>query len=75
MLEAIYKVQGMSCQGCERSVENAVRRVAGVESAKANAAAGTLEIKSEAGSPTSDAIRDAVERCGFVFQGAIPAKD
>ncbi len=41
----VLRVQGMTCEGCEQRLTAAVRRVAGVRSARAGHTAGVLEVE------------------------------
>jgi copper chaperone len=60
-------VTGMSCGGCERAVENALRNVEGVCKADADYEAGTVAVVTDA---TSDAaLEDAVRGAGFGVEG------
>jgi copper chaperone CopZ len=51
----------MSCDGCERAVENALRNVEGVRKADADNDAGTVETVTDGvtGADLEDAVRDA----------------
>ena len=62
----VYCVEGMNCSHCEASVENAVKAIDGIESAKACAPAKALTITGQA---DESAIRTAVEKAGFTFKG------
>ena len=56
---AVLKVDGMSCEHCENRVEKAVLAVAGVISAKADAAAGTLTFEGGDAAAVAAAVEDA----------------
>lgn len=59
-----YKVEGMHCAHCSASVENAVKNVEGVKSAKADAKNGSLIVVSSV--EIDDAkIAEAVKGAGF----------
>ena len=62
----VYRVEDMHCSHCEAAVVRAVEHVPGVENAKASASANTLTIK---GSASEEAIRSAVESCGYTYKG------
>ncbi|MBM3328547.1 MAG: heavy-metal-associated domain-containing protein [Calditrichaeota bacterium] len=67
-LTSHLNVLGMHCHGCERSVENAIKRLPGVVSAKADAMASKVEVASD--QPLDpDAVRKAVESAGYMFAG------
>lgn len=62
-------VSGMNCEGCEASVANALRDVAGVESAEAdheNHETGSVTVEGEA---DDDELRSAVEEAGYTLEG------
>ena len=40
-----FKVQGMTCGGCERSVQNALTKHPGVSTAKADRTSGTVSVE------------------------------
>jgi len=62
-----YKVGGMTCQGCARSVTNAITRVAADARVMVDLGARTVTIDGAVG---ADAVRKAVEAAGFEFLGA-----
>ncbi len=55
-------VDGMSCEHCEQTVEDALEKVAGVTSASADREAGTATIDGDA---APDALVGAVEEAGY----------
>jgi copper chaperone CopZ len=69
MATAEYNVTGMSCGHCEKSVVEEVSKLAGVTSAEASAATGTLKITSETELAASDVVA-AVEEAGYTAQAA-----
>ncbi|MDH5493719.1 MAG: heavy-metal-associated domain-containing protein [Myxococcales bacterium] len=66
MIEAKYKVGGMTCGGCVRSVKTALeRRLPGVQvEVELDAAVATLR-----GAHDAEAVREAVLDAGFEFGG------
>ncbi|MEJ7781762.1 MAG: cation transporter [Solirubrobacteraceae bacterium] len=61
--EKTYTVTGMSCGHCELSVHEEVEALAGVESARADHATGTLVVR---GDEVDDAaVRAAVSEAGY----------
>ncbi|GAA3903633.1 heavy metal translocating P-type ATPase [Halomonas cibimaris] len=61
-----YRVSGMDCGGCERKAVAAATRVTGVTGAEANAAAGTLLVSFDAGTPPDEAaIGQALRGLGY----------
>lgn len=69
MATAEYNVTGMSCGHCEKAVVDEVRKLAGVASAEASAATGTLKITSEVELSDADVLA-AVEDAGYTAQAA-----
>jgi copper chaperone CopZ len=69
MATAEYNVTGMSCGHCEKAVVDEVSKIAGVISADASAARGTLKITSEVEVKDSDVLA-AVEEAGYTAQAA-----
>ncbi|GAA5093944.1 heavy-metal-associated domain-containing protein [Microbacterium yannicii] len=64
MVQADYKVTGMSCGHCEASVRGEVSKLAGVEDVRVSAAAGTLTIVAS-GELADDAVIAAVDEAGY----------
>lgn len=62
--ETLYRVEGMKCNHCKASVEKALLKLKGVESAEANLEQKTVKVK---GTVSADAVRKAVEEAGFEF--------
>ena len=67
-VEKTVKIEGMMCEHCERAVNEALGAVAGVESVKADAKAGTAAVTMR---PDTDeeAVKAAVVKAGYVFLG------
>jgi copper chaperone len=61
--EKTYVVEGMSCGHCELSVTEEVEELAGVDSAQADHAAGSLVVRGE--DVDDAAVRDAVAAAGY----------
>lgn len=55
-------VEGMSCGGCEETVEDALREVSGVESATADRETDSATVEGDA---DPDALVAAVENAGY----------
>jgi len=64
MVQADYKVTGMSCGHCEASVRGEVSKLAGIEDVRVSAAAGTLTIVASA-ELADDAVLAAVDEAGY----------
>jgi copper chaperone CopZ len=59
------KVEGMTCDGCVRSVERKLVKVAGVESVRVNLGAGKATIDYDDSQAGADQFIAAVERIGY----------
>jgi copper chaperone CopZ len=59
------KVQGMTCQGCVRSIEKKLSGVAGVESARVNLEAGTATVEYDDARTDPRQLIGVVETIGF----------
>ena len=61
-----YRVGGMTCQGCARSVSAAIVRAATAAKVDIDVAAGIVAVE---GAASADAVKKAVEGAGFEFLG------
>jgi copper chaperone len=59
------KVSGMTCGGCERSVQNALTARQGVKSAKADRNAGLVSIEFDPAVIQRPALEKAIAEAGF----------
>jgi copper chaperone CopZ len=59
------KVSGMTCGGCERSVQNALASRAGVKEAKADRAAGIVSVQFDPALIQRPALEKAITEAGF----------
>jgi len=64
-----YRVGGMSCGGCERSVELAVAKLAGVVRVRADAKNSSMEVEFDGAPLDVSALREAVEKSGYRLEG------
>ncbi len=64
--EIRYKMGGMSCNHCKRSMENGLAQVQGIESVEADPTTNIVLVK---GTPDDAAVKAAVEELGFDFIG------
>jgi copper chaperone len=65
-MSTTYRIQGMTCGGCARHVEKALRAVAGVTDVSMDVAAGTATVQGEA---LEDALAASVTSAGYQFLG------
>jgi copper chaperone len=56
------KIDGATCQGCVKSIENAISQIAGVDSVAFDLETKMAKVE---GSASLDAISDAVDQAGF----------
>jgi copper chaperone CopZ len=63
--KAVFRVQGMSCSGCEATMAIALKKLAGVESVKASYAEGRAEISYRPSQVGVQKIQQAIERLGY----------
>ena len=62
-MQHVLKIEGMTCGGCVRSVENALGRVPGVSAVTVDLASGSARVAApEGGGP---ALVEAVEAAGY----------
>lgn len=64
-----FKVAGMTCGGCVRSVTNAIKNIEAVGDAKVTLETGNVEVLFNPDMMTSlevhDAVQEAIEKAGF----------
>jgi copper chaperone CopZ len=59
------KVEGMTCEGCVRSVERKLSKVAGVESARVDLGTATATVEYDDSQARADQFIAAVEQIGY----------
>lgn len=59
------KVKGITCGGCEKSIQNALLASGGVNAADASHKNGTVDIDYDDGRIQPDALKKAIEDAGF----------
>lgn len=62
-------IEGMTCTGCENTIQEAVTKVPGVTSVKASHLDSTAVVTFDTTKTTLSAIGDAVTEAGYVFKG------
>ena len=67
-----YLVEGMTCSGCERTVQGVVLNLEGVESAKADLNSATVSVEYDAEKVSIDQIQSAINKVGYKFVGERP---
>lgn len=66
-MASTYRVTGMSCGGCARSVENAIKSLAAEASVSIDLDAKTVTVDGA----SADQVRKAVDEAGFDFGGPV----
>ncbi len=64
MVQKTFKVSGMRCPNCKTKVENAIRTVAGVQTAEANLSAANVTVGYDENIVTPQALKNAVDQLG-----------
>lgn len=62
-----YLVEGMTCAGCERTIQRIVGNLEGVTSAKADLSSSTVSVEYDSSKVTIDAIKAAINNVGYKF--------
>lgn len=60
-----FKIDGMTCEGCAKSVTSALQGSPGVETVAVNFATGIADIGFDDSLTNADALKAAVEAAGF----------
>lgn len=68
-----YLVEGMSCSGCENTVQRVVTNLEGVAYAKADLNTSSVSVEYDASKVNIDQIRSAINKVGYKFVGELPA--
>lgn len=63
--ERTITVDGMTCTGCEESIQRAVGRLGGIEFVQADHRAGTVAVRYEAEATDQDAISERIREAGY----------
>lgn len=59
------KVEGITCGGCEKSIQNALLARDGVSAANASHESGTVDIDFDDGQIRQEELKQAIEGAGF----------
>lgn len=62
-------IEGMTCTGCENTIQESVTKIAGVTAIKASHLDSTAVVSFDSTLTTVNAIGDAVTEAGYVFKG------
>ncbi|NLY52023.1 MAG: heavy-metal-associated domain-containing protein [Firmicutes bacterium] len=61
----VFRVAGMQCQHCKKTVEDMVGKLSGVESVNVDLEAGTVEVKYNLEQVDTEAIEGAIAGAGY----------
>jgi copper chaperone CopZ len=64
-METVLKVQGMTCQGCVKSVTRVLQALPGVDAVEVSLERGEAALRHDPGRATVEDFRKAVEDAGF----------
>ncbi len=62
-------VEGMTCTGCENTIQEAVTKIQGVTAVKASHLDSTAVVSFDPSKTSVSAIGDAITEAGYVFKG------
>ena len=65
MTDVQFDVRGMSCAHCKAAVEEELNRLSGVESSNADVETGTVEVRYDEGTVTTEDLKGAIEEAGY----------
>jgi mercuric ion binding protein len=65
----VLAVEGMTCTGCENTVQESVTKIAGVTEIKASHLDSTAVVTFDSTKTNLAAIGDAINEAGYVFKG------
>lgn len=71
---AIISVEGMTCEMCERHVENALKKIRGIVEAKADHTTGKVNMTCSA-DPDEETVKKAISEAGYIYKGMIVPKE
>jgi copper chaperone len=63
--KALVKVEGMSCEHCQKAVLDAVSGLSGTSGVKVDLKAGTVSLEYDSASISINEVRAAIEEAGY----------
>jgi copper chaperone CopZ len=63
--EIVYRVEGMSCEGCVSAVERALLEIPGIVSVSADLESSSARVSVEGEAPVFTVLADAVSAVGY----------
>ena len=67
-----YLVEGMTCSGCERTVQKVVSNLEGVSSVKADLSSSSVSVEYDPAKVDIGQIGSAINKVGYKFVGELP---
>ena len=67
-----YQVDGMTCSGCERTVQKVITSLQGVKAANADLQTSTVKVEYDPDTVSVEQIKSAVNNVGYKFVGERP---
>ena len=71
MIELTFKVEGMTCDHCEMSIQKGVGELPGVESVLANYEDSTTVVRFDESMTDEEKIKKAIEKRGYQVKGRL----
>ncbi len=65
MTEKTFNVPDMSCGHCKAAVEGELNKLSGVKEANADIERGTVEVRYDEGTVTTEDLKGAIEEAGY----------
>ncbi|GBR53771.1 cation/copper resistance transporter ATPase CopZ [Neokomagataea thailandica NBRC 106555] len=65
MADVLFRVEGMSCEGCSKRLHTVLSAVAGVETVEVTLKPGEAKIRFDSAQVSEPALREAIEDSGF----------
>ena len=65
----VFAVEGMTCSGCERTVQKVVSNIEGVKESKADVGSASVTVEYDPSKVNAEKVKAAVERVGYKFGG------
>ncbi|MCX6258962.1 MAG: cation transporter [Bacteroidia bacterium] len=65
-----FKVDGMSCEGCENAIKGSVGKCPGVQDVQASATNGNAVVKFDKSKTNTDDLKKAIEKKGYTVTGS-----
>ena len=64
----MLQIEGMSCSGCERSVEASLGKFPGITNVRADHNTGMVQVEFFTNPPETKDLLEAIQKIGFTFK-------